>query len=108
MISLGASALILRRKLGVSQRDAALALGLTEQEVGGIESEEIALTDELLDRYLSVWGVDLTTLAWCESPDYSRLPKSVQKISADLGDIWREEIKAALEHHAQAKLAEPL
>jgi hypothetical protein len=58
-----------------------------------------------MDRYLELWGIDLPVLAWCESPDYSRLPASMRQLAAEIGDLWQEEVDEVLQRHVKAKSA---
>ncbi len=93
MISLGDTARRLREKLGLNQKEAAEALGISNVHLCNIENDKSEPSTELQDRYLELWGVDLHVLAWCESTDYSRLPKKMQAVAAELGELWAEEIE---------------
>jgi transcriptional regulator with XRE-family HTH domain len=96
MISLGNTARQLREKLGLTQREAAEVLGISNVHLCNVENDKSEPSTELLDRYLQLWGVDLHVLAWCESSDLSRLPKAMRAAAAELSDLWAEEIEHAV------------
>ena len=93
MISLGNTARQLREKLGLTQREAADVLGISNVHLCNVENDKSEPSTELQDRYLELWGVDLHVLAWCESADTNRLPKNMRAVAAELGELWAEEVE---------------
>jgi transcriptional regulator with XRE-family HTH domain len=96
-IRLGNTARELRESLGLSQRQAAEALGITPVHLCNVEKNRAAPSHALIDKYRELWGVDLYVLAWCRHGDVHDLPHGVRNAATALADEWREQL-AALGH----------
>ena len=92
MVHIGKTARFLREKKGLSQRQAADALGITQVHLSNIENNKSQPSPNLLDRYRELWGVDLYVLAWCLHGDTSRLPEAVRKPMHQLAEAWKREL----------------
>ncbi len=92
MIHLGKTAKYLRERKGLSQKATADALGISQVHLSNIENNKSVPSPALLDRYRSLWGVDLYVLAWCLHGDVSQLPAAVRKPMLELGDAWRRQL----------------
>src|SRR5437879_4690236 len=92
MIHLGKTAKYLREQKGLTQRQAAEALGVTQVHLSNIENNRALPSSKLLDRYRELWAVDLYVLAWCLHGDLRRLPKAVREPMRQLADAWQREL----------------
>jgi transcriptional regulator with XRE-family HTH domain len=92
MIHLGKTARYLRERKGLSQREAADALGISQVHLSNIENNKAFPSPNLLARYHELWGVDLYVLAWCMHGDVSKLPVAVRASMQHLADAWRREL----------------
>ena len=63
MIMLGNTARHLRKSLGIKQREAAEALGVSVVHLCNVENNKSAPSAALLARYRELWDVDLYVLA---------------------------------------------
>jgi transcriptional regulator with XRE-family HTH domain len=97
MIHLGKTARYLRERKGLSQRDVANALGITQVHLSNIENSKALPSAALLDRYRELWGVDLYVLAWCLHGDPSTLPEAVRGPMRELAEAWRRELGELIE-----------
>lgn len=102
MISIGDSARSLREQLGLSQKDAAAALGISNVHLCNIEKNNSQPSPELVAKYRELWGVDLYIFAWCETGNVSNLPKAVRSAAQSLADGWREHLKKQLSKRREA------
>lgn len=96
MILLGNTARELRESLGLTQRAAAQALGISFVHLCNIEKNRAVPSQTLIDRMRDLWGIDLYVFAWCKHGDASKLPSSVQKAAAELAEGWQQQIDATL------------
>ncbi len=95
MIYLGKTARHLRETLGLTQRAAAKALGITCVHLCNIENNKSVPSPALLERFRELWNVDLYVLAWCLHGDAEKLPKPLRKPMVELANAWQEQIGAA-------------
>jgi transcriptional regulator with XRE-family HTH domain len=91
-IRLGQTARRLRESLGLTQRAAAVALDITCVHLCNIEHDRAAPSQELIEKYRELWGVDLYVMAWCDMGDTSKLPKPLRKAAAELTKGWQQHI----------------
>lgn len=93
MIEVGDAARALRDFLGVSQKDAADELGITNVHLCNIEKGNSQPSPDLLAKYREKWGVDLYVFAWCQSGNVADLPKSLRSVAHELAAGWQDQIK---------------
>jgi transcriptional regulator with XRE-family HTH domain len=91
-IKIGNVARELREHVGISQKDAADALGVTQVHLCNIESNKSKPSPALLERYHELWGIDLYVYAWCQHGDVNRLPKQMRTAATALAEGWRQRI----------------
>jgi len=91
-IKLGGAALEVRELLGLTQTEAAKALGCSCSHLYHVEKVGFHPSLSLLNRYREVWGIDLYVFAWCRSGDVSKLPAAVQRAATVLTDTWRKRL----------------
>ena len=95
MIRLGKTARHLRETMGLTQRAAAEALGISCVHLCNVENNKSLPSPALLERFRELWNVDLYVLAWCLHGDADKLPKPLRKPMAELARAWQEQIGAA-------------
>lgn len=93
-ILLGQTARELRGRLGMTQREAADALGITDVYLSNIENDKAAPSKSLIARYRELWGIDLYVLAWCSQHNSTELPKPLRKAADALAASWERHINA--------------
>jgi transcriptional regulator with XRE-family HTH domain len=103
-IFLGKTARHLRESLGLSQRRAAEALGISAVHLCNIENNKSSPSPLLLDRYRELWAVDLYVLAWCMYGETEKLPHAMRKAAADLADAWQLQIKKVIANKIKSEL----
>jgi transcriptional regulator with XRE-family HTH domain len=95
-ILLGDTARQLRESLGLTQRAAAHALGISFVHLCNIERNRATPSPALIDKFRDLWGVDLYVLAWCTNADTAKLPAPLRKAASDLADGWHRQIDKAV------------
>lgn len=95
MIRLGKTARHLRETLGLTQRAAAEALGISCVHLCNVENDKAVPSPALLERFQELWNVDLYVLAWCLHGDADKLPKPLRKPMAELASAWQAQIDLA-------------
>jgi transcriptional regulator with XRE-family HTH domain len=94
---LGQTARDLRDSLGLTQRAAAEALGISFVHLCNVEKNRAAPSQALVDKYRELWGVDLHVLAWCKKGNTAKLPKGLRKAAAELAEVWQEHVESLVE-----------
>jgi transcriptional regulator with XRE-family HTH domain len=97
MLHLGQTARYLRERKGLSQKDAAEALEISQVHLSHIENNHAVPSPNLVDRYRQLWGVDLHVLAWCLHGDPDDLPAAVRKPMRELAKAWKRELGDVLD-----------
>ena len=95
-ISLGATARSLRESLGLTQRATARMLGISFVHLCNIEKERAAPSQNLIDKYRELWGVDLYVLAWCKNGELSKLPRPLRDAASQLSKTWTQYIEETI------------
>jgi transcriptional regulator with XRE-family HTH domain len=93
MIKLGKTARYVRDSHGLTQRAAAELLGISVVHLCNIENNKATPSQDLLDKFQRLWGVDLYVLAWCLFGDVNALPSEVREASKMLGDAWTRRLE---------------
>jgi transcriptional regulator with XRE-family HTH domain len=102
MISVGESARALREQLGLSQKEAADLLEITNVHLCNIEKNNSHPSLDLIAKYRELWGVDLYILAWCENGNVQNLPKPVRSAAQSLAAGWRKHIERQISKRREA------
>jgi len=87
---LGDASREIRESLGLSQREAAVSLGISAAHLCNIEKNKALPSHALAGKYQEVFGVDLYVFAWCKYGDLSRLPMSVRCAAVCLLCGWEQ------------------
>lgn len=93
MVHLGKTIKLVRGKHKLSVRAAAIKLGISHVHLVNIENNHAVPSLALLDRFRSVFHVDLAVLAWCLFGEARRLPESVRAPMKALANAWRQELE---------------
>lgn len=96
MIYLGKTAKYVRESKGLTQTEAARQLGITNVHLSNIENNKASPSLELIEKFRKVWNVDLYVLAWCMFGDTDKLPIRLRKLTNDLAQAWKQELKDCL------------
>jgi transcriptional regulator with XRE-family HTH domain len=92
MISVGESAREIREQFGLSQKDAAVELGISNVHLCNVENNNSNPSPELLAKYRELWGIDLYVFAWCRKGDVAGLPRQLQTAAKSLSSGWQQQI----------------
>jgi transcriptional regulator with XRE-family HTH domain len=92
-IKIGRVAKEIREAMGLSQRQAADALGITNVHLSNIENDKSEPSVGLLDKYRELWGVDLYVFAWCRHGDVSKLPPEIRHAASRLTQLWTSRVE---------------
>ena len=93
-INLGETAREFRETLGITQRAAAKALGITNVHLCNFEKGKSSPSQALLDRYQELWGIDLYVVSWCRHGNVERLPQGLRLAAAQLSKAWQKRLDA--------------
>lgn len=93
MIGLGTTIKYVREAMGLTQRAAARALGISDVHLCNLEHDKSRPSPELLSTIQKEWNVDVYILAWCLHGDANRLPKGVRGPMQKLADAWRSDLE---------------
>ena len=66
MTELGRTARQVREKLGMTQRAAAVALGVSSVHLSNVERGRTLPSASLIARFSEVYGIDIYVLSYCE------------------------------------------
>jgi transcriptional regulator with XRE-family HTH domain len=97
MVRLGTTAKRLRESLGWTQRETADALGVSYVHLCNVENNKSQPSQNLLDRFGELWGVDLYVYAWCEQGDSKQLPATMRTAASTLARAWRKRIETMVD-----------
>lgn len=93
MIELGETAKEIRTLLGLSQRAAAEALGVTPVHLCNVERNNGRPSLDLIDRYYAIWSVDLYAMSWCSQMSVV-VKGSRKRTLAAIANAYRKQLKA--------------
>lgn len=92
MISVGRTARRTRESLGLTQREAAERLGVSNVHLCNIEKDKAVPSSAFLAAFRDEFDVDLYVLAWCEQGDVNSLPAGVRGAARKLQQAWSKEM----------------
>lgn len=101
-IFIGKTARHVRESLGLTQRAAADALGVSYVHLCNIENNKSLPSPALLDRFRELWNVDLYVMAWCLHGDTNKLPAGMRQAASNLAKGWNEQLERTLAKHRKA------
>ncbi len=91
MTSLGHTARYVREKLGLTQRAAAEALGVSAVHLSNVERGVTAPSASLIARFSVVYGVDVYVLHFCVK-DTENVPEGLQQARHKMADALRQQL----------------
>jgi transcriptional regulator with XRE-family HTH domain len=101
MINIGHAAKTLRERLGLTQRETAVALGVSSVHLCNVENGKNQPSQSLLDRYRELWGIDLYVLAWCDLGEVESLPPGIRAAASSLAKAWQKQIGELIAEHTK-------
>ena len=66
-----------------------MALGVSFVHLCNIERGKATPSSALIDRFRTIFGVDLHVLAWCLFEDDADVPETMRPLPAQLAQAWR-------------------
>ena len=76
----------------MTQRAAAEALGVSHVHLCNVERGKAIPSSALVERFRTVFGVDLYVVAWCLFEEDTRVPEALRRPRATLARAWRKEL----------------
>lgn len=95
MIKLAEAAKYLRNRLGLTQREAAIALKISHIHVHNIESGKSSPTATVIEKYYDAWQIDLYMLAVAKFSE-ERFPGTTRPAAQKMVRAWEKEIEARI------------
>ena len=92
MMSLGSTARSVRQSLGLTQRAAAEALGVSGVHLSNVERGVTPPSALLISRFAQVYGIDVYVLNYCTGKDNSDVPERVRQARRKLADALRRQL----------------
>ena len=103
-INLGETARELRETLGITQRAAAKALGITTVHLCNFEKGKSSPSQALLDRYQDLWGIDLYVVSWCRHGSVEKLPRGLRSAAVELSKAWQDRLHSLVAKTAKERV----
>jgi transcriptional regulator with XRE-family HTH domain len=91
MNELGRTARHVRERLGMTQRAAAEALGVSSVHLSNVERGVTPPSASLIARFTDVYGIDIYVLSYCEGK-HSDDPEVVRQARETLGEALRRQL----------------
>src|SRR4051812_118420 len=92
MSALGRTARYVRETLGMTQRAAAEALGISSVHLSNVERGVTPPSASLIERFTALYGVDVWVLTYCEGEQGD--PEGVRQARQSLGEALRRQLGA--------------
>jgi transcriptional regulator with XRE-family HTH domain len=96
MTSLGSTAKFVRETLGMTQRAAAEALGVSAVHLSNVERDVTPPSASLIARFTEVFGVDVYVLHYCTDDDTEDVPEGVNQARRKLAEALRRQLGSAV------------
>ena len=90
MSQIGDTARYVRERLGMTQRAAAGALGVSAVHLSNVERGRTAPSSSLLSRFKNVYGIDVYVLAYCLDDDAGDTQVGIRKACRTLAEAMQE------------------
>jgi transcriptional regulator with XRE-family HTH domain len=95
MSQIGETARYVRERLGMSQRAAAEALGVSAVHLSNVERGRTVPSSSLLARFKQVYAIDVYVLAFCWDDEAGDAPVSVREARRSLADAMEQTLTEA-------------
>lgn len=92
MNSLGSTARSVRECLGLTQKAAAEALGVSSVHLSNVERGVTLPSASLISRFTEVYGVDVYVLRYCTAPEADDVPEGVKQARRQLAEALRRQL----------------
>jgi transcriptional regulator with XRE-family HTH domain len=95
MTAIGSTVRYVREKLGMTQRAAAEALGVSSVHLSNVERGVTPPSALLISRFAEVFGVDVYVLNYCTGKD-DKFPKGVKQARRKLAEALQRQLAEAI------------
>lgn len=92
MTDIGQTARYVRERLGMTQRAAADALGVSAVHLSNVERGRTVPSSSLLARFKDVYKIDVYVLAFCLDDEADDAPVGLRKARRTLADAMRQSL----------------
>ena len=96
MTALGSTVRYVREKLGMTQKAAAEALGVSSVHLSNVERGVTPPSASLMARLTEVYGVDVYVLCYCTGADDDEAPEAVNQARRKLAEALRRQLGDAV------------
>ena len=92
MRAIGSTVRYVREKLGMTQKAAASALGVSSVHLSNVERGVTPPSASLMSRLTEVYGVDVYVLCYCTGDDDDDVPEGVNLARRKLAEALRQQL----------------
>jgi transcriptional regulator with XRE-family HTH domain len=92
MTAIGSTVRYVREKLGMTQKAAAEALGVSSVHLSNVERGVTPPSAMLISRFAEVYGVDVYVLNYCTGEDEGDVPEGVRQARRKLAEALRRQL----------------
>ena len=96
MTALGSTVRYVREKLGMTQKAAAEALGVSSVHLSNVERGVTPPSASLMARLTEIYGVDVYVLCYCTGGDDDDAPEAVKQARRKLAEALRRQLGDAV------------
>ncbi|QJW97248.1 helix-turn-helix domain-containing protein [Frigoriglobus tundricola] len=93
MNQIGDTARYVRERLGMTQRAAAAALGVSAVHLSNVERGRADPSSSLLSRFKTVYGIDVYVLSYCLEDESRDMPAGLREARRHLADALRQGLR---------------
>jgi transcriptional regulator with XRE-family HTH domain len=95
MTGIGSTVRYVREKLGMTQKAAAEALGVSSVHLSNVERGVTPPSALLLSRFAEVYRIDVYVLNYCTGDEDGDVPEAVKQARRKLGEALRRQLGEA-------------
>jgi transcriptional regulator with XRE-family HTH domain len=95
MTAIGRTVRYVREKLGMTQKAAAEALGVSSVHLSNVERGVTPPSALLISRFAEIYGVDVYVLNYCLDEDTGDVPEAVKQARRKLAQALRRQLGEA-------------
>lgn len=95
MTAIGRTVRYVREKLGMTQKAAAEALGVSSVHLSNVERGVTPPSALLISRFAEVYGIDVYVLNYCTDDDDADVPEAVKQARRKLAEALRRQLSEA-------------
>jgi transcriptional regulator with XRE-family HTH domain len=92
MSEIGQTARFVRQRLGLTQRAAAEALGVSSVHLSNVERGVTPPSASLISRFTEVYGIDVYVLSYCTGDKGENAPEGVRQARRKLAEALKRQL----------------